>query len=165
MVWAAALLFFALLLYFSPMAVFVRAAYDGHAGAWVSVGFVLHPLLVERTVYISRFPQRPKKADVGFRAVLRVFHGLWQKRGTRMDVKIEICAQDAAQTALLCGGCWALGSNIADRVCLRVIPQFRRDETHFALRGMLWAKTGHIVLAAYAYFRQKRRKENGKEAH
>ena len=165
MVWLSSALFFLLLLYHAPMAVFVRVAWDDYAGTWVSVGMAQHPLLYERTVYISRFPKRAKKADVGFRAVLRVFHGLWQKKNTQLDIKVEIASGDAAATALLYGGCCALAANFAERARVRIVPQYGRSDAHFALRGMLWAKTGHIAKAAYAYFRQKRRREHGQKAH
>ena len=164
-VWLCSAAFFALLLYHAPMAVFVRAAFDEPTGAWVCVGFLLHPVLIERTVYISRFPKKPKKADIGLRAVLRVFQGLWQKKSSHVDVKLEIDSGDAAATALLYGGFCALAAGLAGRVRFRVMPQYGRQDAHFAFRGMLWAKTGHIAMAAYAYFRQKRRKENGQKAH
>ncbi len=165
MVWLSSAVFFFLFLYHTPMAVFVRAAWDDYAGAWVSVGMALHPFMYERTVYISRFPRRAKKADIGFRAVLRVFHGLWQKRNARVEVKAEIASGDAASTALLCGSCYALAANLTDRVRFRIVPQYGRSDAHFALRGMLWAKTGHIAMAAYAYFWHKWRKEHGQKAH
>lgn len=165
MVWLSAVLFVFVFLYHTPMVVFVRAAYDEGMGGWVCVGMALQGAALERTVYLSRFPKRAKKADIGFRAVLRVFHGLWQKKGTRMDVKIEIGSGDAAATALLTGGCYALAANYTDRVRFKIVPRFGAQDAHYGVRGMLWAKTGHIALAALAYFREKRRKENGQKAH
>ncbi|MDO4739058.1 MAG: hypothetical protein Q4A66_00175 [Eubacteriales bacterium] len=165
MVWLSAVLFFALFLYHAPMALIVRAAYDSPAGAWVSVGVSLHPLYLERTAFISAFPKRKGGRRMGPAAALRAIHGLWDKRNAQLDVRVEIDAADAAATALLCGGCYALSSALKERVRVRVFAQYGRCEPHFAVRGMLWAKTGHIALAAFAAFRQKRRKENGQETH
>ena len=165
MVWICSIAAFFTFLYHVPMAVFLRAAYDGYAGGWASVGFVLHPIAVERTVYISRFPRRAKKVDIGFRAVMRVFHGLWQKKNTSMHVKARIGPGDAAAAALICGWLWALTGALSDRVKMEFIPEYGAQDAHFALRGMLWAKTGHIAMAAFAYWREKRRKENGEKAH
>lgn len=165
MVWVCSAIAFFTFLYHSPMAVFVRAAYDGHAGAWVSVGMALEMISVERTVYISRFPKRAKKADLGFRAVVRVFHGLWQKKNTQMEIRADIGSGDAAATALLCGGLYAAEALLEGRVRFRISPMYGCTSPHYALHGMLRAKTGHIAIAAFAYWREKRRKENGEKAH
>lgn len=165
MVYLSSAALFLLFLYHAPMTVFVRGAYDAYAGGWIAVGAALEMARIERTVYISRFPKRAKKADLGFRAVVRIFHGLWQKKCAQAELRLEIGTGDAAATALLCGGCYAAAALIADRASVRIVPVYGATDARYALRGMLRAKTGHIAIAAFAYWREKRRKENGKEAH
>ena len=165
MVWLSAILCACVFLYNTPMGIFVRAAYDEPMGAWISVGFVLQPWVLERTVYISHFPKKKKKVDAGGLLALRAFHGLWKEKNAQLDVKLEIGSADAAATAILCGSCYALASNFTDRAWFRILPLYAVVDPHYALRGMLWSKTGHIVIAAFAYWREKRRKENGEKAH
>lgn len=165
MVWFSSALFFMLFLYHAPMVLIVRAAWDEDAGAWISAGAALHPFMYEHTLYISRFPKKKKRRDAGAHAAWKASEALLRRKGVKADIRAEIGMGDAAATALLCGGCYALAGKWADGIDLRVFPQYTRENAHLALRGMIKAKTGHIALAAAAYFMQKGRRKNGQKTH
>lgn len=148
-----------LVVYHAPVVLSARGALEAKMGAWAAVRmrFGFFPALPERVVFLSRFPADPNMPRMDWRAARGAFPVLW--RPAHLEMALAIGAGDAAATAILCGGAHALG-HLSPRAHLRVRPEFA-GEMHLRLEGMFRVKTGHIVLAWIAYWREKRREKNG----
>lgn len=106
---------------------------------------------VRRARRSLRFPSGnggPKARDVW--GVLR------RMRFERASLTGSVSLGDAALTALACGGIRALAGQLRGRarhLAVDVRPDFSAPEVRWALRGMVQARTGQIMLAVLIFVR------------
>ena len=87
------------------------------------------------------------------KAILRAARFLFRHiRLDRVEMNGAFGTDDAAATAWICGGLYALGTTIgcATRkpILLNVRPDFSGGALHADLNGMISVRVGHIILAA-----------------